>query len=134
MAEDNILKFHLNIPPQHLDPNVVRFLTYLYMCVFSLPYHIKYIVFIKIKQITSQKLSACIWGLCNLLFHGYWGSFPGVKRPGHNLNYSPTLSAETMRGAILLLRLFVFMACTGIFFNTKHLHHQIIFFPGRKSP
>ena len=30
----------------------------------------------------------------NLLSNGYWGTFPGVKRPGRDADYSPPTIAE----------------------------------------
>jgi hypothetical protein len=35
-----------------------------------------------------------LWGPPSLLFNGYWGSFPGVKRPRREPDHSPPASAE----------------------------------------
>jgi hypothetical protein len=35
-----------------------------------------------------------LWGQPSLVFNGYWGSFPGVKRPRRGVDHSPTSSAE----------------------------------------
>jgi hypothetical protein len=34
------------------------------------------------------------WSLPSLLYNGYRVSFPGVKRPGRNVNHPPPSSAE----------------------------------------
>jgi hypothetical protein len=41
-----------------------------------------------------QNLPYLLWGLVSLVFNGYQGSFPGVKRPGREVNHSPPSSAE----------------------------------------
>jgi hypothetical protein len=47
-----------------------------------------------------------LWGLPNFLFLGYQGSFPEVKRPGHEVDHSPQFSAEVKNcGDVLLLPL-----------------------------
>jgi hypothetical protein len=35
-----------------------------------------------------------LWGPPNLLFNGYRGSFPGLKRPGLEADHSPPSSAD----------------------------------------
>jgi hypothetical protein len=46
------------------------------------------------KIFSSLCRSDRIWGPPNLLLDGYRGRFPGVKRPWHEVNYSPPASAE----------------------------------------
>jgi len=54
-----------------------------------------------------------LWGPPSLLFSGNKCSFPGVKLPGcESTDLHPLLSLR-MSGAIPLLPLYVFLACTG---------------------
>ena len=39
-----------------------------------------------------------LWGLTSLLFHGFRGSFPGVKRPGFEADNSLPSTAEVKSG------------------------------------
>jgi hypothetical protein len=43
---------------------------------------------------SSPKRPDGLWGPPSLLFNGYRGFFPGVKRPGRQINHSPPSSAE----------------------------------------
>ena len=44
-----------------------------------------------------------IWGPFSPLLSGYWGSFPGVKRPERDVDYAPPSSARLrMSGAVTL--------------------------------
>lgn len=44
------------------------------------------------------KLSDHLWSSFSLLFIGYRNPFLGVKRPGREMNHSPTSSAEGKNG------------------------------------
>jgi hypothetical protein len=49
--------------------------------------------------------------LPNLLSYGYWGSFPGGKAQGREVNHSPPASAEVTKTRIYTTTLlYVFMA------------------------
>jgi hypothetical protein len=43
------------------------------------------------------------WGPPSLLYNGYRGSFPGVKRPGHGVDHPPPSSAEVKERVQLYL-------------------------------
>jgi hypothetical protein len=43
---------------------------------------------------SSPKCPDQLWGLPSLLFNGYWGSFPGVKRLENEVNHLLPSSAE----------------------------------------
>jgi hypothetical protein len=38
-----------------------------------------------------------LWGPPNLLYNGYWGLFPMIKRPGREADHSPSTSAEVKK-------------------------------------
>jgi hypothetical protein len=42
---------------------------------------------------SSFTLSDWSWGLCSLLYNGYWGSFPGVKQLMRDIDHTPPSSA-----------------------------------------
>jgi hypothetical protein len=46
---------------------------------------------------TSPCRPGRLFGPPNLLSNGYWGSFPGVKRPGCEADHSPTTSVEVKK-------------------------------------
>jgi hypothetical protein len=51
------------------------------------------------------------WGPPSLLYNGYWVSFPGVKRPGRNVNQPPASSSEVKESRTMPLHpLWSFMA------------------------
>jgi hypothetical protein len=63
---------------------------------------------------SSQKRPDRLRGPPSLLFNAYWDSFPGVKRPGPEVNYSPPSSAEVKTESIYTSSpLHAFMAWTG---------------------
>jgi hypothetical protein len=47
--------------------------------------------------IFSSRRPDRLWGLPNLVSNGYWGLFPGVKRPGREAEHSPPASAEVKK-------------------------------------
>jgi hypothetical protein len=51
-----------------------------------------------------------LWGPPTLLSDGNRGSFPGLKRPEREVDHSPPSGAERMRGVILPLAHYVFIA------------------------
>jgi len=42
----------------------------------------------------SSKRPDCLWGPRSFVFDGCWGSFPGAKRHGREVNHSPPSRAE----------------------------------------
>jgi hypothetical protein len=57
----------------------------------------------------------------SLLYNGYRVSFPGVKWPGRGVNHPPPTSAEVKEGgAIALLHLWAFVACSRVNFGYSH--------------
>jgi hypothetical protein len=49
------------------------------------------------KIFTSPYRPDRLWGPPNLLYNGYWGSFPGVKRQGREADHSPPTGAEVKK-------------------------------------
>jgi hypothetical protein len=47
---------------------------------------------------SSPKRPDRLWGPRSLLLNGYRGSFPGVKRPGSEVDHLPPFSAEIRNG------------------------------------
>jgi len=43
------------------------------------------------------------WGLSSLVYNGYWVSFPGLKRPRHDVDQSPLPSSEVKKKVELYL-------------------------------
>jgi hypothetical protein len=62
---------------------------------------------------SSPKCPDWLWGPPSLPFNGYWGRFPlGKSGQGMRLTTCPhVVSSLKMNGAILLLRVYVFMLC-----------------------
>jgi hypothetical protein len=44
-----------------------------------------------------------LWGPPNFLYNGYWVSVPGVKQPGHGIDYPPPSSVEVKENVELYL-------------------------------
>lgn len=46
---------------------------------------------------SSTKCRDQLWGQLSPLFNGYWGCFPGVKWPGHEVDHWPPPSAKVKK-------------------------------------
>jgi hypothetical protein len=61
------------------------------------------------RSIPSPETPDQFWGPPTLLFNGYRGSFPGVKRPGRDVDHLHLTPKLTMSRAVTLLLVYAFI-------------------------
>jgi len=63
-------------------------------------------------------------GFPNILYNGYWGSFPGVKQPECGTDHPSTSSAEVMNGCLLVNVTVIVLAGLAQAPALRTCHHQ----------
>jgi len=62
----------------------------------------------------TSRTFCMLWGPPSLLFNGYWGSLPGVRRPGRQVNHWPSFNAKVKnKWGYTHTSLYPFMTWTG---------------------